>query len=486
MRAGRRRQLRRLGAMLSSREGSSRVHAFRGPLLLSLRTDHCYCCALVRGFHAVVLLVPSPQAKPDFDTLGSTADEVARQHAEREAAGGAIPGPTPSELIMPVGDPMGKKLLRTMGWREGQGVGNRVRRKRKRPALAEEDSPDEEIPEQARAALGKKARELLAKEGLTFAPKNMGVEAHSVVAKTNLHGIGHDPFKDAPEFNASRGARGSIAATRRVYSTGDIAQQPSDADVAGGANAGPWRGPLAAPTLGRGSHGFVVDDAEDDVYETGFGKESYDEALDADGGTIESLTGTAKAWALGGEDDNEESMLASRRYARCPSDGRLPPSGFVVAQRPDGTQRHWSPPIPPAGFNPVFKFDGDAVNPLRTPVARERNSAGLDASRRGLLLGEPARRPINDVPTAPFVLLGQESPLLPEGSPALSFLSPAARKKLLDAANGVRVSSTDYSRTIAPTAPNSGNGRAAGNQVVGLPGAGRQVRYIPLFATTYQ
>ncbi|CAN0584095.1 unnamed protein product, partial [Ectocarpus sp. 12 AP-2014] len=63
------------------------------------------------------------QAKPAFDTLGSTADEVARKHAEMEAAGGAIPGPAPSELIIPVGDPMGKKLLRTMGWREGQGVG---------------------------------------------------------------------------------------------------------------------------------------------------------------------------------------------------------------------------------------------------------------------------------------------------------------------------------------------------------------------------
>lgn len=401
------------------------------------------------------------QAKPAFDTLGSTADEIAKHHAEREAAGGAIPGPAPSELIMPVGDPMGKKLLRTMGWREGQGVGSRVRRKRRRPVPAEGDeSPDEDLPERALAGLGGRARELIDKEGLTFAPKNADLKFQHVTAKTNLHGVGHEPFKDAPEFGASRGAAGGAVGARGVYSTEDLVQHSNDAGAA--AKAGLSRGSLAAAALHRGSHGFVLDDGEDDVYEAGFGKEAYDDALDE--ATHDSLAG-AKAWALGGASPEDEPMLASRRYARCPSDGRLPPAGFVVAQRSDVERKHWAPPIPPANFRPTIEFEKDVVAPLQVPNTQRHGGAGLNASGRARLLGEPSSQPVSSTPVAPPVLLDQGKARLPEGSSALSFLSPAARKKLLDAANGTRAPS----RFLPPT------GSAAAEHPVGAGDAGRQV-----------
>lgn len=429
-----------------------------------------------------------PQARPEFDTLGSTADDVARQHADREAAGGAIPGPAPSELIMPVGEPMGKKLLKTMGWREGQGVGSRVRRKRRRPVLAGGDESEEDLPEQARAGLGRKARELLDKGGLTFAPKNTDLKAQMVVAKTNLHGIGHDPFKDAPEFGTSRGIRDAEAVTRGVYSTGALVVRASDADSSSLAKVGLSREPPAASALHRGSrgnHGFVLDDAEDDVYEEGFGKEAYDEALEADGGNTaaeSSLVQTAKAWASGGADGEEEPTLASRRYARCPSDGRLPPVGFIVASRPDGMQKHWPPPIPPADFQPVCSFDDSVVNPLRSP-ARVGNGAGLDASRRAQLLGESRPLPLGDVSSVPPVVPQQDSAGLPQGSSALSFLSPSARKKLLDAArggggpSGASSSSTTASITVVRA------GGAAAAALERRTGAGSQVRFYPTVPT---
>eukprot|EP00752_Nemacystus_decipiens_P002123 g2026.t1 len=340
------------------------------------------------------LLTEQLRTKPAFDTLGSTADEIAKQHAEREASGGAIPGPAPSELIIPVGDPMGKKLLRTMGWREGQGVGSRVRRKRRRPVPAEGDeSPDEDLPEKALAGLGGKARELLDKEGAA-------------------------------------------------------------------AKAGHSRGPRASAALHRGSHGFVLDDGEDDVYEAGFGKEEYDVALDE--AVHDSLAG-AKAWAVGGASPEDKPMLASRRFARCPSDGRLPPSGFVVAHRPDVEQKHWAPPTPPENFRPTIEFEKDA-GPLQLGITRRHGDAGLDASMRARLLGEPSSQPVSCTPTAPTVSLDQGKARLPEVSSALSFLSPAARKKLLDAANG----------TKAPSRFSSPSGGASTEHAVGAGDARRQ------------
>lgn len=355
---------------------------------------------------------------------------------------------------------MGKKLLRTMGWREGQGVGSRVRRKRRRPLPAEGDeSPEEDLPERALAGLGGKARELVDKEGLTFAPKNANKLQH-VTARTNLHGVGHEPFKDAPEFGASRRAAGEPVAARGVYSTEDIVQRSHDTSAA----AGYSRGPRAGAALHRGSHGFVLDDGEDDVYEAGFGKAAYDDALDE--ATHDSLAG-AKAWALGGAGPEDEPMLVSRRYGRCPSDGRLPPTGFVVAQRPDVEQKHWAPPIPPANFCPTMEFENDVVAPLRVPSTRRHGGAGLNATGRARLLDEPSPRPVSSTPVAPTVFLDQGKARLPESSSALAFLSPTARKKLLDAANGTRAPS--------PFAPPSGSTAAEHSVGAGAGDARTQV-----------
>lgn len=367
---------------------------------------------------------------------------------------------------------MGKKLLKTMGWREGQGVGIRVRRKRKRAASGGSDeSPEEEFPDEARAGLGKRARELVDKEGLTFAPKNTNLTMQAVITKTNLHGIGHEPFKDAPEFGAPRGARDADTATRSVYRVGDIAQSSSKADGVG---------VMSLIVRDRGSNGFVLDDAEDDVYEAAFGKEAYDDTLDAEKDNTsadDSLAGTSKAWALGTADCSDNVMLASRRYARCPSDGRLPPLGFIVAQRPDGSQKHWAPPIPPANFDPVFKFEEGVRNPLTVYPSKGCKPPGLDSSRRSRLLGEPSHRLMNNKSIPPPTLSDQDSPLLPGGSSTLSFLSPAARKKVLNAANGARVSSGSSSLSVASTTPVVSAVGAAAERFVGTLGAEKKVNY---------
>lgn len=339
---------------------------------------------------------------------------------------------------------MGKKLLRTMGWREGQGVGSRVR-KRKRPAVAEgHESPDEDLPEQARAGLGEKAKALVDREGLTFAPRNADVKAQSISVKTTLHGVGYDPFKNAPEFGSAHSVRGRGVDTRGVYRTDDVVQATGDV-------SGQTR-PFKAPPMSRGSHGFILDDGEDDVYEAGSGKEAYDDVLDAEVcgiGPADKLAGTAKAWASGGLGGKDESVLSARRYARCPSDGRLPPTGFVVAQRPDLESKYWAPPIPPTSFNPIHKFEEDNIeNPLRILKKAPRTTPGMDALGRAALLGEPGLQS-GTHPTAPLPVPPTQGdmPLVAAGASVFSILSPAARNKLLDAANGVRAPTS--SLTIA-------------------------------------
>lgn len=349
---------------------------------------------------------------------------------------------------------MGKRLLRTMGWKEGQGVGSRVRRKGRRFFFAQDDDNDDDdqslerdLPKGARTGLGKKAQELIEKEGLTFAPHNTDFKAKPIVMKCNLHGVGYDPFVGAPEFGSLAARETTIGSRSGTYSTMDIVQRKSDARAEGGAISAISR---AAPHFLRGSQGFILDDGEDHVYEPDLGKEDYDTSLDADGGdradeSRDSLVHYAKAWASERTGAENEVMLSSRRYARCPSDGRLPPPGFVVACRPVEIHKFWAPPIPPADFKPSFRFEEDVfvVDTAHAhgdiPIRQGSHLKALDASGRGRLLGE-ARTPVQD-----------DTPLV-QGSSALSFLPPVARKKLLEAASKERISGGSSSKgNVAPS-----------------------------------
>ena len=103
------------------------------------------------------LLGTAVAASDDYDTLGAGAAEAARQAAAAAAGGGEkasgrgapgrggaagaargpiIPGPAPLELVCIPGQPIGKRLLSTMGWREGTGVGARVSARRKQKVAA--------------------------------------------------------------------------------------------------------------------------------------------------------------------------------------------------------------------------------------------------------------------------------------------------------------------------------------------------------------
>ena len=67
--------------------------------------------------------------KDTFDTFDSSAASFIERSSREIAASSSIPGPLPGELLIASINPIGKKLLKKLGWKEGQGVGSRVRQK---------------------------------------------------------------------------------------------------------------------------------------------------------------------------------------------------------------------------------------------------------------------------------------------------------------------------------------------------------------------
>ncbi|CAG8530192.1 10349_t:CDS:10 [Diversispora eburnea] len=73
----------------------------------------------------------------EFDSLGSTERELERKLALAGSmeAGGSILGSLPDtlidDLILPSKEPIGMRLLKAMGWREGQSIGDRVMKRKK-------------------------------------------------------------------------------------------------------------------------------------------------------------------------------------------------------------------------------------------------------------------------------------------------------------------------------------------------------------------
>lgn len=323
--------------------------------------------------------------------------------------GGAIPGPAPLELIMPVDNSMGKKLLKTMGWREGQGVGSRVQRTRNYPMTEDQSdgAADAELHEQALAVLGDTAKELVDRGGLTFAPGNTKMKLDSLVSRSGLHGVGYDPFRGAPEFGSARAMASSSSPQRGVYRTSDVLGKDQGRGVGMGRSK---EGDSTNSTVQRGTQGFALDDAEDDVYDSLVGNETYDAALDLDGAesglgqeflrtgpapTSKSASTSRLARGQAEQAEQAEQLpLVSRRHARCPSDGRLPPAGFIVAREPDNQPKHWPPPEPPAGFIPLHKMD-EGVLASEQPLA-SRSVGGMGPSERAQLLGESSRDSAND------------------------------------------------------------------------------------------
>lgn len=216
-------------------------------------------------------------ASSKFDTFGFTVAEVARKQAEKElqTRPSAIPGPIPDEIIVPVAESIGVKLLVKMGWRHGRSIGARditsiseSRREARKAFLALSQNNDSSLS--PKTVYGVERQPLMQSEVIGDEKTNeldedvdAVVQAHRstpvfvIHPKNDLYGLGYDPFKNAPEFRERKYMRMSQDKVTGLKKTGQLHAN------------------LFRPNAGKTATGFGIGALEDieeedeDIYSSG-------------------------------------------------------------------------------------------------------------------------------------------------------------------------------------------------------------------------
>ncbi|RKO87569.1 hypothetical protein BDK51DRAFT_50707, partial [Blyttiomyces helicus] len=292
-------------------------------------------------------------ATEEFDILGGTQRELARKKGaiaalqDEGSTLGPLSGKLVDDLIGPAKDPIGTKLLRQMGWREGQGVGPRAKRKR--------GATDDDIH---------------AAEHL-FAPEN--VEIVRTAVKTDTHGLGYNPFRQAPEFSARKETAPSAkeGADRKPvgrggFGVGVFEDDDDDMEMYGSSMT---------------SYDVVIDDDEDDRFMRGRGVKTAKESF--------PLKASRPGVSIPIGDADMLLLTLPPLGSLYGSDGKLPIPGFVYVKETP-LQHTWpAPPPVPADFTPFHVFPGDESSRLSEPAQGE-----LMHPSRQALLGNGPRPPL--------------------------------------------------------------------------------------------
>ncbi|KAI1112210.1 hypothetical protein F5Y14DRAFT_422466 [Nemania sp. NC0429] len=292
------------------------------------------------------------QTAQGFAGLGSTEHDGARR--------GAL-----ADLFRAQGETMGVKLLRRMGWRDGQGIGPKVRRK-------------------ARLEVGSKPGAILdASETYLFAPENVPMIAF--IRKSDRKGLGY-------EGESRLASMGSSAKPD--------AGESSDEDTI----TAPLRRPGVLKKekknkFGKGGIGIgILNDTgsdDEDPYEIG-PKISYNRVIGGD--KKKKKTGTIAANpALGAAPvfRSRKNILArtSKSLRKC-HDGRLPLDGFVLGTEADAlvssinSEGKYPPPQIPPGWKSRKERKAEAENAEYVSTADAAKASKLDPKSRAALLGE--------------------------------------------------------------------------------------------------
>lgn len=312
------------------------------------------------------------QINPDFAGFGSAEGDASRT--------GGLMG-----LLRPTGETVGTRLLKKMGWKEGEGIGPKIRRIA-RLGLQNEDGADTFL----------------------FAPKNIPVV--KLAPKTDTRGLG---------FRGQVRLRPHELSTRR----GSINHSDDDDDIGfGRPKFSLSTGRKKDKGKSRGGIGIgVLNDTgsdDEDPYEIG-PRISYNRVI---GGDKKKKKKTAtivnpsvatkpvfkpsKSSALG------KVALGVRRC----HDGRLPLDGFVFGKRADpllsevNSKGKYPPPKIPLGW-----------------VSKKYKSSSQPKARAFLSTKDAAKASTLD-PKARAALLGEKQ--LP-GKSVFDYMTPAARERLV-------------------------------------------------------
>ncbi|XP_062228742.1 G patch domain-containing protein TGH homolog [Phragmites australis] len=147
------------------------------------------------------------ETSQQYDTFGFTAAEYARKQASKEQKERplAIPGPIPDELVVPTTNSIGVKLLTKMGWRQGRSIRDshsdslyESRRNARKAFIALSGVKNDEGEDQIDSDKPSLDQTVVGSFEEMRASRNTPV--YVLHPKQDLHGLGYDPFKHAPEF----------------------------------------------------------------------------------------------------------------------------------------------------------------------------------------------------------------------------------------------------------------------------------------------
>lgn len=216
--------------------------------------------------------------KSQFDGLGNTAEELENRRA----------GDLFDDLIKSKEDTMGVKILRKMGWREGQGVGPRVQRK-----MVDDDNDDD------------------GGETYTLAPINTAIIA--LERKTNTNGLG---------YTSQPGLEKRLEKpTKKTIST-------------------------SSKTGMRGSMGIGVlnENDDEDPYDVGFTRDQYSRTVVPKRDKTEKPTFKVPAKHTFTFKPKSSSTTETAPANRRTHDGQLPLPGFSVSDTPFTLTTEWYVP----------------------------------------------------------------------------------------------------------------------------------------------
>lgn len=261
-----------------------------------------------------------------FDTFGFTAAELARKQAEKEQEKrpSAIPGPVPDELVLPAANSIGVKMLLKMGWRRGHSIREThsvslsdARREARKAFLA--FSGNERGSESSSIEPSRPDSEDLTERCDAELSSSQSIPVFVLNPKQDLHGLGYDPFKHAPEFRDRKRSRES---TNKDHGRSVVSTRKNQL----ASNSGKY-----APGFGIGAL-EDLDIEDEDIYATGFEFVESEVEEDEPSRTV---------------GDNKRKVEPSKRGAL---------TGFKIASSFDSCSERFSPPVIPPDFEPRHKF----------------------------------------------------------------------------------------------------------------------------------
>ncbi|XP_039986617.1 G patch domain-containing protein 1 isoform X2 [Xiphias gladius] len=339
----------------------------------------------------------------------SRRDEAREKARAVNAQTALIPGDTLlEELIAPARSSIGVELLRRMGWKEGQGVGPRVKRKARRqqtdngarvyscavPAAGSEDSEDDDDED-------------FAPENVTFAPKD--VTPVDFNPRLGVQGLGYRGL-DPGLALLGRGAPEHIDLFKP--------QSETRSRLFGDAQRSSRRGGVAGQAFGVGA---LEDDDDEEVYHRD-SMSRYDVVL---GG--EEPGDGLYGWTAPQQYTKKRDKSKDASYL-----GKIL-EGFTLAQKPAEHKTVFPPPTLPCDYRPVHRFHL-SVNVSGLSGVSPVLAAALRTSRGHMVKEEPQQGGRHQLDSGQRrALLGEDA--LQGPSSVMELLRPEDRERLLNLCN---------------------------------------------------